>query len=135
MEMSKFGDKVPRKSKSVLISRVPSPSDLLAYLRATLRSNEAQSIVLTNLCIFKKFDKWLPHERTQVHKDLRVVCCRLSLQYYSKSYSILQRIITVNESWVKFGPVKDGFQPCGSHRTLPDTTRLMLLPIIWPNIK
>ena len=48
----------------------------------------------------KILGKWVPHELTDEQKKTRVVTCRGNLARYRKIKIILQRTVSIDESWV-----------------------------------
>lgn len=49
----------------------------------------------------KKYGKWVPHKLTEDQKDFRALCCRVNLQTYQKTKSLLERTLSIDETWVK----------------------------------
>ena len=60
----------------------------------------AWKIVKEKLQMTKVLDKWVPHKLSSEQKELRVLCSTLNLRLYSKTPGLLQRILTVDETWV-----------------------------------
>ena len=57
----------------------------------------------------KKHGKWVPHLLTQDQKDMRCFACQSNLQFYRKTKTLLERTITIDETWVSLymAPNKD----------------------------
>lgn len=58
-------------------------------------------ILKRDLKMKKKLGKWVPHKLTNDQQNFRSLCCRVNLQTYQKTKSLLKRTLTIDETWVK----------------------------------
>ena len=83
-----------------------------------------------------KFNRWVPHELTQAHKDRRVNACTNLLEYQRKD-KILDRIVTCDEKWIYFNNTTQKWgwsapgEPVGSVAKRTLTNKKIMLCIWW----
>lgn len=107
VEEARGGDRSDKVLKAQRIEQVKSLMDddrhwstrSLAS-RISLPQTTVSAILRNDLKMKKLLGKWIPHELSDSQRQMRVFLARQNIKIYNKTKAILQRTISIDESWV-----------------------------------
>lgn len=57
-------------------------------------------ILKEKLGLKKRLSRWVPHELSDIQLEHRILACRLNLETYKKNKNLLERTLSIDETWV-----------------------------------
>lgn len=68
--------------------------------RTGIPLSSVQRIVTNELKMTKKLGKWVPYKLTSDQENYRELCARVNLRTYNKTKTLLNRTLSIDETWL-----------------------------------
>uniref|UniRef100_A0A158P5I0 Mos1 transposase HTH domain-containing protein n=1 Tax=Tetranychus urticae TaxID=32264 RepID=A0A158P5I0_TETUR len=94
---SRGGDHQDEARKAERIEKIQAE---LATTKTGIPETTVKRILKNDLKLKKLLGRWVPHELTEVNMEHRVLACKENLRIHKKTPTIIQRTVSIDETWV-----------------------------------